>query len=129
MMWRPGADHGRKRETGDEAAAPRGLTPDGPLRKHYSCVLVRSPVWCAGTVRRSRVAGVAVEDALELWAGSLREVKRRIRPLFTQERVAVSAGVFLGGVPRPPGGQNGGGGGRGGGRPRPPRAQGGARRR
>src|ERR671917_1225803 len=48
-------------------------------------------------VRRSRVAGVAVEDALALWALSLREVKRRIRPLFTQERVAVSAGLFLDG--------------------------------
>jgi SRSO17 transposase len=44
------------------------------------------------------VAGVAVEDALELWAASLREVKRRIRPLFTQERVAVSAGRFLDGL-------------------------------
>jgi SRSO17 transposase len=44
------------------------------------------------------VAGVAVEDALELWASALREVKRRIRPLFTQERVAVSAGLFLDGL-------------------------------
>jgi SRSO17 transposase len=44
------------------------------------------------------VAGVAVEDALELWAWSLREVKRRLRPLFTQERVAVSAGLFLDGL-------------------------------
>ena len=44
------------------------------------------------------MAGVAVEDALELWASSLREVKRRIRPLFTQERVAVSAGLFLDGL-------------------------------
>ncbi len=44
------------------------------------------------------MAGVAVEDALELWACSLREVKRRIRPLFTQERVAVSAGLFLDGL-------------------------------
>jgi len=44
------------------------------------------------------MAGVAIEDALELWAGSLREVKRRIRPLFTQERVAASAGLFLDGV-------------------------------
>jgi SRSO17 transposase len=44
------------------------------------------------------VAGVAVEDALELWASSLREVKRRLRPLFTQERVAVSAGLFLDGL-------------------------------
>ena len=41
------------------------------------------------------MAGVAIEDALELWASSLREVKRRIRPLFSQERVAVSAGLFL----------------------------------
>lgn len=44
------------------------------------------------------MAGVAVEDALELRASSLREVKRRIRPLFTQERVAVSAGLFLDGL-------------------------------
>jgi SRSO17 transposase len=44
------------------------------------------------------VAGVAIEDALELWAVSLREVKRRIRPLFTQERVAASAGLFLDGL-------------------------------
>jgi SRSO17 transposase len=44
------------------------------------------------------MAGVAIEDALELWAFSLREVKRRIRPLFTQERVAVSAGLFLDGL-------------------------------
>jgi len=44
------------------------------------------------------VVGVAVEDALELWACSLREVKRRLRPLFTQERVAVSAGLFLDGL-------------------------------
>jgi SRSO17 transposase len=44
------------------------------------------------------VAGVAVEDALELWASSLREVKERIRPPFTQERVAVSAGLFLDGL-------------------------------
>src|SRR3954454_17849648 len=59
---------------------------------------MRSPAWCAGTVRRSRVAGVADEDALELWAGSLREVKRRIRPLFTQARVALSAVLFLDGL-------------------------------
>jgi SRSO17 transposase len=44
------------------------------------------------------VAGVAVEDALELWASSLREVKRRMRPLFSQGRVAVSAGLFLDGL-------------------------------
>jgi SRSO17 transposase len=44
------------------------------------------------------MAGVAIEAALELWACSLREVKRGIRPLFTQARVAVSAGLFLDGL-------------------------------
>jgi SRSO17 transposase len=36
-----------------------------------------------------------VETALELWVSSLREVKQRIRPLFLQERMAHSAGLFL----------------------------------
>src|SRR5215210_2268635 len=40
----------------------------------------------------------SLEGALELWASSLREVKERIRPLFTQKRVAVSAGLFLDGL-------------------------------
>ena len=44
------------------------------------------------------MAGVAVADALELWASSLREVRRRMRPPFTQERVAASAGLFLDGL-------------------------------
>jgi len=39
-----------------------------------------------------------IETALELWASSLRDVKARIRPLFTQARVAASAGQFLGGL-------------------------------
>ena len=42
--------------------------------------------------------GASVEDTLTLWASSLRDVKRRIRPLFTQERVARSAGQFLDGL-------------------------------
>ena len=41
------------------------------------------------------MTGIAVEAALELWASSLREVKQRIRPLFQQQRMAVSAGLFL----------------------------------
>ena len=65
------------------------------------------------------MAGVAVEDALELWASSLREVKRRIRPLFTQERVAVSAGLFLDGLLRAGAAQDRLDAGGGGGRPRP----------
>src|SRR5918999_2827125 len=44
------------------------------------------------------MVGVEVEVALDLWASSRREVKRRIRPLFGQERVAVSAGLFLDGL-------------------------------
>ena len=40
----------------------------------------------------------SIEATLELWASSLRAVKARIRPLFTQERVAASAGLFLDGL-------------------------------
>ena len=40
----------------------------------------------------------SMETMLELWASSLRDVKARIRPLFTQERVAASAGLFLDGL-------------------------------
>ena len=38
-----------------------------------------------------------IEATLELWASSLRDVKRRMRPLFAQERVEASAGLFLDG--------------------------------
>jgi SRSO17 transposase len=44
------------------------------------------------------MTGVLIEATLELWASSLRHVKQRIRPLFTQERVAASAGSFLDGL-------------------------------
>ena len=44
------------------------------------------------------MAGASIESTLELWASSLRDVKVRMRPLFTQERVAVSAGLFLDGL-------------------------------
>src|SRR3984893_3609582 len=44
------------------------------------------------------MAGASIETTRELWASSLRDVKARIRPLFTQERVAGSAGLFLDGV-------------------------------
>jgi SRSO17 transposase len=40
----------------------------------------------------------SIEETLALWASSLREVKARIRPLFTQDRVAASAGHFLDGL-------------------------------
>jgi SRSO17 transposase len=44
------------------------------------------------------MSGSSIETTLELWAASLREVKQRIRPLFTQQRVAASAGLFLDGL-------------------------------
>ena len=44
------------------------------------------------------MSGVSIETTLELWASSLRAVKARIRPLFTQARVAASAGLFLDGL-------------------------------
>ena len=45
------------------------------------------------------MAGRSIETTLELWASSLREMKSRMRPLFMQERVATSAGLFLDGLP------------------------------
>ena len=44
------------------------------------------------------MSGASIEATLELWASSLRDVKGRTRPLFTQERVAASAGLFLDGL-------------------------------
>jgi SRSO17 transposase len=44
------------------------------------------------------MSGATVEATLELWSTASGEVKRRLRPLFTQERVAVSAGLFLDGL-------------------------------
>ena len=44
------------------------------------------------------MAGASVEMTMELWASSLREVKARIRSLFSQQRVARPAGQFLDGL-------------------------------
>ena len=44
------------------------------------------------------MSGASIETTLELWASSLREVKARMRPLFLQERMACSAGLFLDGL-------------------------------
>ena len=44
------------------------------------------------------VSGASIETTLELWASSLRDVKGRMRSLFRQERMAVSASLFLDGL-------------------------------
>ncbi|PKP91124.1 MAG: IS701 family transposase [Alphaproteobacteria bacterium HGW-Alphaproteobacteria-14] len=49
-------------------------------------------------VRRPWMTGASIETTLELWASSLRDVKARMRGLFTQERVAASANLFLDGL-------------------------------
>jgi SRSO17 transposase len=49
-------------------------------------------------IRDLMIGGASVENTLTLWASSLRDVKQRIRPLFTQRRVAASAGEFLDGL-------------------------------
>jgi SRSO17 transposase len=49
-------------------------------------------------IRDLMIGGASVEDTLTLWASSLRDVKQRIRRLFTQERVAAAAGQFLDGL-------------------------------
>src|SRR5674476_919460 len=46
-------------------------------------------------IQNLMTGGASIEDTLVLWASLLREAKRRIRPLFTQDRVARSAGQFL----------------------------------
>jgi SRSO17 transposase len=44
------------------------------------------------------MSGASIETTLELWASCLRDVKGRIRSLFTQARVAASASLFLDGL-------------------------------
>jgi hypothetical protein len=46
-------------------------------------------------VRRSWTRPASIEETLALWAASLRDIKKRIRPLFKQDRVATNAGLFL----------------------------------
>jgi DDE superfamily endonuclease len=52
----------------------------------------------ATMIRDLMIGRASVEDTLTLWASLLREAKQRIRPLFTQDRVAISVGQFLDGL-------------------------------
>ena len=49
-------------------------------------------------IRKSWTQAASIEETLALWAASLREIKKLMRPLFTQERVATNAGLFLEGL-------------------------------
>lgn len=53
---------------------------------------------CAPLPKDDRMCVASIETTLMLWASSLREAKARIHPLFTQDRVAASAGLFLDGL-------------------------------
>ena len=68
------------------------------LAHHYRCVFLQLLNLWVSMIRRSWMAGLSIEATLELWASSLRDVKARIRPLFTQARVGSSAGLFLDGL-------------------------------
>lgn len=48
--------------------------------------------------RRAWILGRSIEATLEFWAKALRDVKARMRPLFTQDRVEVSANALLDGL-------------------------------
>src|ERR1019366_3794899 len=65
---------------------------------HYSCAFFDRLNPSVTMIRRSWMTGISIETTLELWASSLRAVKARMAPLFTQERVAASAGLFLDGL-------------------------------
>src|SRR5207344_2457776 len=49
-------------------------------------------------IRTSWTQAASIEETLALRAASLREIKKRIRPFFGQERVAKNAGLFLEGL-------------------------------
>jgi SRSO17 transposase len=44
------------------------------------------------------MTGTSIETTLELWASSLREVKKRIRPPFEQAHTALNTGLFVDGL-------------------------------
>ena len=66
---------------------------------HYSCILLVCLNPCTPMIAWGLwMTGLSVEETLELWASSLRAAKARMRPLFTQARVAASAERFLDGL-------------------------------
>ena len=51
-----------------------------------------------GVTSESWACLASVETTPELWASSLRDAKKRMRPLFARARSAVNAGLFLDGL-------------------------------
>ena len=49
-------------------------------------------------IGRSRTHAASIEETPALWAASFGQIKKRIGPLFGQERVAMNAGLFLEGL-------------------------------
>src|SRR3979490_1879816 len=78
------------------SARSLGLNDHRPW--HYSCHLWNFLNPWATMIRRSWAQTASIEETLALWAASLREIKKRIRPLFRQEVVATTAGLFLEGL-------------------------------
>src|SRR5258705_2451932 len=70
----------------------------GNCNAHYSCPFRRFLNPWATMIRRSWTQAASIEETLALWAASLQELKKRIRPLFGHERVARNAGLFLEGL-------------------------------
>jgi DDE superfamily endonuclease len=54
--------------------------------------------WATTMIRISWTRVASIEETLALWAASLREIKKRMRPLFKQDRVVANAGLFLDGL-------------------------------
>lgn len=72
-----------------------GLPSRSRLIWHYGCAPDESPNRWAS---RPWMTGASIETTLEQWESSLRDMKAQMRGLFTQGRVAASAGAFLDGL-------------------------------
>src|SRR5215208_4430320 len=75
-----------------------GLDAQRPITEAPQLQFWQEVLTFPGMIGRGWMSGASIEETLELWASSLRDVKARMRSLFTQERVAASAGLFLDGL-------------------------------
>ena len=68
MVWRPACRPRTEARTRRQDDHSRGLTPDGPLRKHYSCGLDREGLVCRFDWRDAMADDDRFESKLEGWA-------------------------------------------------------------